>query len=207
MSKLRNNYYFIAFGELAQYCTKEACLLHEIITGFNANHLKQEIGKMHKIEHEADNAAHDIVLRLIREFITPIEREDIIAICQKIDNVTDAIEDVVLRFYMYNVQELRPDLVDFALLLIETCKAMEEALKEFPNFRKSLKLNERIIEVNNHEEKADVLYTEAVRKLFEQTKDPVSLTVWEEIYLRLENCFDACEDVANAIEAVIMKNI
>lgn len=207
MSKLKKNYYFQSFLELVKYPRREADLLKEIVQKYDSINIKEELKKMHKIEHEADMANHDVVLKLIREFITPIEREDIIAICQKIDNITDAIEDVLLRFYMYNVKVLRPDIIGFVETIIKSCEALERAFTEFPNFKRSVKLKDYIVEINYYEEKADHLYTNAVRKLFVETKDPIELIIWEEIYLRLENCFDACEETADVIEAVIMKNI
>ena len=139
MSKLKNNYYFISFSELVKYSLREAELLNEIIINYENINLKEEISKMHEIEHQADTATHAVVFKLIKEFITPIEREDIIAICQKIDNVTDAIEDVLLRFYMYNIKSLRSDLIDFVKVVIDSCKALERAFDEFPNFKKSNK--------------------------------------------------------------------
>jgi len=207
MSKLKRNYYFLSFADLVKYTIREAELLNEIILNYDNIDLEVEIKKMHDIEHMADTATHGIVIKLAKEFITPIEREDIISICQKIDNVTDAIEDVLLRFYMYNIKKLRPNLSKFSLLLIDACRALEIALEEFPNFKKSTQLQKCIVEVNNIEEKADALYTSAVRELFIETNNPIELTVWEEIYLRFENCFDACENVVNAMESVIMKNI
>jgi len=207
MAKLNKNFYFTSFSELAKYPLREAELLHNIIVNFEKIDIKESLVKMHDIEHQADTANHAVIFKLIKEFITPIEREDIIAICQKIDNVTDAIEDVLLRLYMYNVKCLRPDLSEFINVIIDCCKAIELAFQEFPNFKKSDKLKEYIVEINNLEEIADRLYTDSVRRLFAETKDPIQLIIWEEIYYRFENCCDACEDVADAIESVIMKNI
>ncbi|HHZ17780.1 MAG TPA: DUF47 family protein [Acholeplasmataceae bacterium] len=207
MSKLKKNFYFVSFSELAKYALRAAELLNEIILNYDLRNIKEELEKMHEIEHQADTANHAVVFKLIKEFIPPIEREDIIAICQKIDNVTDAIEDVLLRCYMYNVKKLRPDLLDFSKIVIASAQAMVLAFEEFHDFKKSSKLREYIVEVNNLEEKADRLYTDAVRKLYVETKDPIELVVWDEIYFRFENCCDAIEDVADAIESVIMKNI
>lgn len=207
MSKLKKNFYFVSFSELAKYALRAAELLNEIILNYDLRNIKEELEKMHEIEHQADTANHAVVFKLIKEFIPPIEREDIIAICQKIDNVTDAIEDVLLRCYMYNVKKLRPDLLDFTKIVIASAQAMVLAFEEFHDFKKSSKLREYIVEVNNLEEKADRLYTDAVRKLYVETKDPIELVVWDEIYFRFENCCDAIEDVADAIESVIMKNI
>ena len=207
MSKLKKNFYFVSFSELAKYALRAAELLNEIILNYDLRNIKEELEKMNEIEHQADTANHAVVFKLIKEFIPPIEREDIIAICQKIDNVTDAIEDVLLRCYMYNVKKLRPDLLDFSKIVIASAQAMVLAFEEFHDFKKSSKLREYIVEVNNLEEKADRLYTDAVRKLYVETKDPIELVVWDEIYFRFENCCDAIEDVADAIESVIMKNI
>lgn len=207
MSKLKKNFYFVSFSELAKYALRAAELLNEIILNYDLRNIKEELEKMHEIEHQADTANHAVVFKLIKEFIPPIEREDIIAICQKIDNVTDAIEDILLRCYMYNVKKLRPDLLDFSKIVIASAQAMVLAFEEFHDFKKSSKLREYIVEVNNLEEKADRLYTDAVRKLYVETKDPIELVVWDEIYFRFENCCDAIEDVADAIESVIMKNI
>ena len=207
MSKLKKNFYFVSFSELAKYALRAAELLNEIILNYDLRNIKEGLEKMHEIEHQADTANHAVVFKLIKEFIPPIEREDIIAICQKIDNVTDAIEDVLLRCYMYNVKKLRPDLLDFSKIVIASAQAMVLAFEEFHDFKKSSKLREYIVEVNNLEEKADRLYTDAVRKLYVETKDPIELVVWDEIYFRFENCCDAIEDVADAIESVIMKNI
>ncbi|HPZ27013.1 MAG: DUF47 family protein [Bacilli bacterium] len=207
MSKLKKNYYFVSFSELAKYSLREAELLNEIIIDYDNRDIKEELNNMHEIEHQADTANHTVIFKLIREFITPIEREDIIAICQTIDNVTDAIEDVLLCFYMYNVKKLRPELVEFSRIVIDSCKALVKAFDEFHDFKKSTKLRDYIVEVNNLEEKADRLYTEAVRKLYVDTVDPIELIIWDKVLLQFENCCDACEDVADVIESVIMKNI
>ena len=90
--------------------------------------------------------------------------------------------------------------------LAAACDAMKDAMKEFHNFRKSGSIHESVVEINRLEEDGDKLYMKAVRKLYLNSKDPVELMVWREIFDRLEKCCDACEDVANTVESVIMKN-
>ena len=143
---------------------------------------------------------------LSKAFITPLEREDIMQLIQYIDTVTDAIEDVLMRAYMFNVQSIRDEALDFAKLIVKCCDTMKDAMKEFHNFRKSGSIHESIVEINRLEEEGDKLYMKAVRKLYLGSKDPVELMVWREIFDRLEKCCDACEDVANVVESVIMKN-
>ncbi len=161
---------------------------------------------MHNIEHTADIAKHDLLARLVKEFLPPIEREDIISLSQKIDDVTDAIEDVLLCIDMFNVQTIRPEILKFTDTIVDCCKSMDTALVEFQSFKKSKKLHAEIVEINRLEEEGDALYVNGVRNLYKTVKDPVELMVWTEVYRRLEKCCDACEDVANDIESIVMKN-
>lgn len=206
MAKLQENYYFTSFIKLVQFSVEAATFLKDILLNFDRRTLMADVQAMHKIEHSADLAQHEVMQKLAKEFITPIEREDIIAICQKIDDVTDAIEDVLFRLYMYNVQKLRSDYTEFNDVIIEGCKALKLAIMEFPNFKKSRSIEPHIIEVNRLEEVGDRIYIDAVRRLFIEEENPVELVVWEEIYHRFEKCSDSIEDVAGAIETVIMKN-
>ncbi len=206
MAKLKENYYFVSFIKLVQFSVEAAEFLKEILANYDRRTLLSDVQAMHKIEHSADLAQHEVLEKLAKEFVTPIEREDIIAICQKIDNVTDSIEDVLFRLYMYNVQKLRVDYEEFNNVIIESCKALKLAVAEFPNFKKENSVVPYIIEVNRLEEVGDNIYIDAVRRLFLEEESPVELIVWEEIYHRFEKCSDMIEDVADAMETVIMKN-
>jgi hypothetical protein len=206
MAKLQENYYFVSFIKLVQFSVEAAMFLKEILQNFDRRTLIADVQAMHKIEHSADLAQHELMEKLAKEFITPIEREDIIAIAQKIDDVTDAIEDVLFRLYMYNVQTLRSDYTEFNDVIIEGCKALKLAVMEFPQFKRSRSIEPYIVEVNRLEEVGDRIYIDAVRRLFLEEENPVELIAWEEIYHRFEKCSDSIEDVAGAIETVIMKN-
>ncbi|MGD9887101.1 MAG: DUF47 domain-containing protein [Bacilli bacterium] len=206
MARFQENYYFTSFIKLVQFSVEAATFLKDILQNFDRRTLMADVQAMHKIEHSADLVQHEVMQKLAKEFITPIEREDIIAICQKIDDVTDAIEDVLFRLYMYNIQKLRSDYTEFNDVIIEGCKALKLAIMEFPNFKKSRSIEPHIIEVNRLEEVGDKIYIDAVRRLFIEEENPVELVVWEEIYHRFEKCSDSIEDVAGAIETVIMKN-
>jgi uncharacterized protein Yka (UPF0111/DUF47 family) len=144
--------------------------------------------------------------RLAREFITPIEREDIVSLADAIDNVTDTIEDVLLRIYMFNFTKMREDAVKMAAIIVKCCEALREAVVEFANFRKSQILHKLIIEINRLEEEGDDLFVKATRALFVNEKDPVQILAWRETLDYLEKCCDACEEVSEVIESVMMKN-
>ena len=143
---------------------------------------------------------------LARAFITPIEREDILELMQELDDVTDDIEDVLIRTYIFHILSIREDALRFADIISRCCGEMLKMMKEFRDFRKSKTIHEMIVAINDLEEEGDRLYTEAVRRLFMHSKDPIELMVWREIFDRMEKCCDACEHVANIVESIIMKN-
>lgn len=198
--------YFKAFVELSSYSLKAAELLNTALHNFNANTIEEKVKEMHNIEHSADLERHKITNRLVKEFLPPIEREDIISIIDNIDNVTDSIEDVLLGIEMYNVQTIRPEIPKFIEVIMDCCKSMNSALVEFEHFKRTKTLHDAIVEVNHLEEVGDKLYINGVKELFKNSKDPVELIVWKEMYRLLEKCCDNCEEVANTIENVVMKN-
>ena len=109
MSKKQDDYYFDNFIKCAEYACKEAYLLKEILTDFQPAEISKRMEEVHEIEREADTHRHEITDKLAKAFITPIEREDIIALSHHIDDVTDKIEEVLIRVYINNVQEMREE--------------------------------------------------------------------------------------------------
>ena len=107
---------------------------------------------------------------------------------------------------MNNVTEIEPDAVSMTDIIIRCCEEVRELLKEFANFKHSKKLKEQIIRINDLEEESDRLYMSSMRKLHAETKDPLRIIAWREIYSYLEHCADACEHAADVVEGVVMKN-
>ena len=206
MGNKRDFNYFEAFVQLVDYSCQSAEILETSLKRFDPTGLAEMMTNLHGIEHAADMGKHDMMNRLAREFISPIEREDIIELGQEIDNVTDSIEDVLMGVYMYNIQAIRPEAIDFVDVVVQCCNGLKKTMEDFQNFRKSTTIHESIIEINRLEEAGDRMYTEAVRNLYLNCKDPVEIVAWTKIFDRLELCCDACEHVANAVEGVMMKN-
>ena len=142
----------------------------------------------------------------MRAFITPIEREDIMSISQYLDDITDKIEDVVLRLYMCNVSSIRQEAVRFAKLVIRCCEMVKLSMEEFSNFKKSKELRQTLIEINRLEDEGDRLYMDSMRTLHSTSKDPVEIIVWRDVFKYLEDCVDACEHISDVVETVILKN-
>ncbi|MFV0343691.1 MAG: DUF47 domain-containing protein [Anaerocolumna sp.] len=206
MAGKRDYNYFEAFIGLSKFSMQSAQILNKTLKDFDAKKIETKIQEMHNIEHTADIAKHDLLARLVKEFLPPIEREDIMTLSQKIDDVTDAIEDVLLCIDMFNIQKIRPEILKFTETIVDCCKSMDTALVEFQNFKKSKKLHSAIVEINRLEEVGDALYINGVKNLYRTISEPVELMVWTEVYRRLEKCCDACEDVADDIESIVMKN-
>ena len=125
---------------------------------------------------------------------------------QSIDEVTDKIEDVLIRIYINNIRQIRPEALAFIKVIIRCCEALKEVMEEFADFRKSKTLHDLIIEINALEEEGDRLFIDSMRSLHAEVTDPIKIIAWREIYVYLEKCCDACEHVADVVESVIMKN-
>ncbi len=148
MAKNKDNKYYLGFVEGVGFSCKAAGLLKAALTDFVPEELEKRMSELHAVEHEADATKHRLTKELVKEFITPIEREDIMALCEKIDDVTDAIDDVLMRIYMNNITVLRDDVVPFTEIIIKCCDTLNSLMIEFPNFKKSESLIKHIIDLN-----------------------------------------------------------
>ena len=206
MSKKSDSYYFQNFIECVECGCQAAKMLEDNLNHFDTGLLQDKLDELHRIEHDADKKKNEMMAVLVKAFITPIEREDIILLSQSIDEVTDKIEDVLIRIYINNVQQIRPEALAFIKVIIRCCEALKEVMEEFADFRKSKTLHGLIIEINALEEEGDRLFIESMRKLHAEVTDPIEIIAWREIYVYLEKCCDACEHVADVVESDIMKN-
>ncbi len=206
MARKKNYDYYGAFVKLVDYSCECANLLSETLNHFDLSKMEENLKTMHTIEHTADLAKHELMEQLSIEFIAPLEREDIVKLAQEIDDITDTIEDVLIKLNMYNVVSLRPELLEFSDLIVQCCVSLKVALEELHNFKKSSTLKSKIIEVNDLEEKGDALYFSSVYKLYRNNETATDLFIWTEIFSLMEKCCDACEEAADMVESVVMKN-
>lgn len=198
--------YFDTFVRMVDYSCQSAEILHEMLTSFSVEQLEEKMRQMHEIEHKADMEQHEMRNMLAKEFIAPLEREDIMSLSQEIDDVTDAVEDVLIRFYMFHITSLRTEALAFSELILNCCKALKVAMEDFHHFKKSKTIIESLIEVDRLEGVGDSLYTKAMHRLYVEHGDPVALIAWTAMFDRFEKCCDACEHVAHVMSSIIMKN-
>ncbi len=208
MAKKQNFNYFEAFEKLSDYACQEANLLIEAFDKFSTQgDFKKLADEAHEIEHSGDIVNHEIFQNIAVEFITPIEREDIISLAQNLDSVIDFIEDVFQCLYMYNVHEIDESAKDFAVIIKESCASLNTVMKQFSNYKKSKNIHEGIVAVNDFEEEGDKLYLKAMHNMFATKRDdPTYLLIWNNIFSKLEKCCDSCEHVADLVGTVLLKN-
>ena len=205
MAKLKETDYFGLFVKAIECSCKAATMLKDTMSDYKAD--EKEVAAIHEVENEGDKIYHELVQALNVAFITPIEREDILHLAQAIDEVTDSIEDIAVRMHMYNITVIRKEAKEFLDLIVKNCETIKKALIEFRNFKKSKVLNDYVIQINHYEEQGDEIYRRAVRRLFiECEHKPIEILRWRAAFENMEQCCDACEDVADVIESVIMKN-
>ncbi len=206
MGRKKDHDYFSMLVDGVSYACDAAEELQKDLQSFDPVRLPQDIENMHKIEHAADLAKHEMLSKLLKEFITSIDREDILELSDVIDDVTDNLEEVLLRMYMYNITELREEAMQFIAIILACCNEMKTMMEEFPNFKKSKKIRDSIIEINRLEEDGDQLFVDAMKGLYRDGTDPVKVLAWTSLYEQLEYCCDSCEEVANVVERVILTN-
>lgn len=202
----KDNIYFDNFTKCADLAYQAAVLLESALKNFDVNEIDKKREEIHEIEHAADAAKHEMIAELVRAFITPIERDDILRLSQLIDDVTDAIDDILIHIYINNIRTLRPDSIPFAGLIVTCCKSLKDMMVEFADFKKSKRLIDCVIDVNRLEEEGDVMYLNAMRELHTTSTDPIEIIVWREIYDYLEKCCDACEHIADVVESISIQN-
>ena len=206
MSKKQDSYYYNNFISCAEYSCKAVHLLKEILTHFNPQEISRRLDEIHEIERMADDKKHELTDKLAKAFITPIEREDIVELSHHIDDVTDKVEEVLIRVYINNVQKIPQEALQLLDVVCQCCEEVQNLLKEFADFRHSNKITQKIIAINTLEEEADSLYISNMRKLHTEGNDVLYIIAWTAIFNYFEKCADACEHVADTVGSIVMKN-
>ncbi len=208
MAKKDRFNYFDAFEQQLDIALEEAEVLIQAIEGFEtAEELVPLLEKAHEIEHRGDQVNHVILTSVSTDFITPIEREDIIELAQELDTITDMIEGITQRFYMFDVHFMHPKAIEFAHIIKKSIKALSKAMATFREFKKVKKIRAMVEDVNTLEEQADALYMETIRHLYTvDAANAVRVEVWSKLFDRLEEAVDACETAADTMAAITLKN-
>jgi predicted phosphate transport protein (TIGR00153 family) len=168
--------------------------------------IEEKVKHIKDIEHEGDIITHEIMDKLNRTFITPIDREDIHRMTSEIDDVLDLILGTADRMSLYKIKSPTPETIKMADILITGIEEMGKAIRCLKDLKHSRRTLDYCIEINRLENDGDMIHKAVIADLFSDGKDAVEIIKWRDIYNHLESAIDKCEDVADAIESIVVKN-
>jgi predicted phosphate transport protein (TIGR00153 family) len=154
-------------------------------------------------EHEADGLTHEIIDRIDRTFITPFDREDIHELASKLDDVVDLLDGAARRVDIFKITELHHPAIVLSEVVVRAATQVEDAVRHMKDGRT---VNAKARELKKLEEEGDALYHDAMGTLFAHTTDPITVIKWKELYDNIEDALDQCEDVANILQSIALKN-
>ena len=196
--------FFLIFEKAAANVTHAATLLVGIMEHFS--NLDSWAREVHELEQEGDVYTHDIMRKLNKTFVTPIDREDIHALASSLDDIVDLIWGAADRLSVFKLKESTKWAITMAKDLLTTVEFVEKAIKKLKE-KNYAHIQEYCIEINKFENRLDREFRDALGNLFDEMQDnPILVIKWKEIYEHLENASDKCEDVANILEAIVLKN-
>jgi hypothetical protein len=193
--------FFDLFELQADCIVRAAALLREMLQKFGDARAKASA--IREIEHQGDQATHEIVRRLNTTFVTPMDREDIYALAGRLDDVLDCIDAVAERLVIYRIKEPTSACRAMADVIVDIVASMNRAVGALRKPKQGF--HEHAVEVNRLENRADNLLRECLAELFDQEPDPITVIKWKEIYETMEAVTDRCEDVVNVIEGIVLK--
>ena len=180
-------------------------LLEELVKDFT--HVPLKAKRIKDVEHEADLITHETVAKLNKTFLTPLDREDIRDLISSLDNILDHVEAAADQLSLYRITEVKPDLVLLTDILSHAMQEVRKTIGQLRHLKGTESILQHCIEINRLENEGDFIYRSAIAKLFEKGDDhPLDVLKWKEVYDSVEDAIDSCEDVANVIEAVALKN-
>jgi len=197
----RDRAYFELFEEAGRNIQHSAELLYTLLSDFpDESGLAKEI---RDCEHEGDRITHEILDRLNHTFVTPIDREDILALTSALDDIVDFIEEVADYLGLYKIEAP----MDQAIKLAEVLKAASTQIAEaIPLLRGFKDISEYTVEINRLENEGDRIVREAIASLFDGGIDPMVVIRWKDLFERLEDAIDAAEHVAHILQGIVIKN-
>jgi len=195
--------YFALFDKVAANIVRAASMLVAIMEHFT--NLENWAKEVHDLEEDGDLLTHDIIKKLNKSFVAPIDREDIHALASRLDDILDFIWGTAERLAVFKMQESTKEAVVMSKELLATVELVQKAINNLKE-KNYARIQEYCVEINKLENKMDRIFRDALGHLFDKTEDPVLVIKWKEIYEHLENASDKCEDVADVLESIAMKN-
>jgi uncharacterized protein len=198
----RDDAYFDLLDAAADNAAAAAGLLSTLLEGFPDSRPLAE--RIVELEHEGDRITHEIIRRLNEDFVTPIDREDLLRLASALDDVVDLIDEVAAFLGLYGVEASMVQADAMARVLVDATRHLALAVHKAKNFDD---ISEQTVEVHRLENDGDAIVRQAIASLFEQRIDPMVVIRWKDIFERLEDAIDATERAAFVLEGIIIKNV
>ena len=194
----------ILFEELADQIEAGGKLFLEMAE--SGVYSEAQVARLKEIEHEADIITHRTYEKMHTTFLTPLDREDIYSLVNKMDSILDMTEAAAARIFLYRVKEPSPAIVDQARVLNEAIGKVKTIIHGLRDMKNASLILQTCVEINTLENAGDVILRTTMAHLFENEPDVRELIKWKEIHERIEEAIDVCEDVSNIVEGIVLKN-
>lgn len=200
----REEKFFDLFDQVAEKVVLAAEALELALLDYG--HLAETCERVRLLEHEADRLVHEIMDRLNKTFVTPLDREDILSLAHVMDDVLDFSESSIDRMLLYGIKGPVPYSLEMAQVLVRAAQQIRQGVTGLRNFGDLSGILDPCVRINELENQGDSLNRQALRDLFTGHHDAVTIIKWREIYDHLETAIDRCEDVADVLESIAVKN-
>jgi uncharacterized protein len=200
----REEKFFDLFEELIEKIETGGKLFLEMVE--NGAYSEAQAARLKEIEHEADIITHRTYGKMHTTFLTPLDREDICALVNKMDSILDMTEAAAARIILYRVKEPSPTIIDQARVLNEAIGKLKVSILGLRDMKNAPQILQACVEVNTLENAGDVILRTTMAHLFVNEPDIRELIKWKEIHERIEEAIDVCEDVSNIVEGIVLKN-
>ncbi|MBI4833773.1 MAG: DUF47 domain-containing protein [Planctomycetes bacterium] len=198
--------FYELFEKAANNTCQGAKALDDLLQNYPKD-VEQKIKRMKDIEHQGDQLTHQTVEMVNKTFVTPLEREDIYALITKLDDVLDFMDAAASRLSLYKIPYVTEHAKSFGKILVKATEVLSTGISSLRKIKDQKCIFDCCIAVNTIENEGDVLLRKSMVELFEGKKDdPIYVIKWKEIYEDLERATDRCEDVANIVEGIVLKN-
>jgi len=195
--------FFDLFEKQVGHAVEAARFFKEVVAQGCVN--EDMLSKMAAIEHQGDDVAHTIIEQLNKTFITPFDREDIHSLTKELDDVVDMLNTIVSRLRIYNITGVDKNLVEFAVVIEQSVQAVARAVGGLRHIKNVKVVFDACVEVNRLENVGDTMRDRVLVELFATVKDPIAVIKWKDIYEDAETVLDICEDVANVVDSIMVK--
>jgi predicted phosphate transport protein (TIGR00153 family) len=202
----KNALFFDLFSEDTSNLVAQAKVFNQMFQLTDPEEIAKSIRQIRDFEQKGDDITHQIFMELSDNFITPFDREDIHALATSIDDIADFINGCATRIQLYNVKQFSKTMELMSEVLLKQVIEIDAAIHDMRSMKNVQRVRESIVRINSLENHADDLFDESIARLFAEASDPLELIKTKEVLSSLETATDKCEDVANVLESILVKN-